>query len=73
MLLRTVVCPSVEAEDATVGSREELEFFFLRTLHICNVDRVAVRLEVLESLEYWIGILTSGFTRVKYTAWGPLF
>ena len=56
MLLRTVVCPSVEAEDATVESREELEIFFLRTLHIFFVDRVAVRLEVLESLEYWIGI-----------------
>ena len=31
--------------------------FILRTLHVYNLDRVVVRLQVLVSLEFWNGIL----------------
>ena len=47
----------VDADDATVECLGELEMFFLRTLHICNVNRVVVRLQVLVSLDFWIAIL----------------
>ena len=35
----------VEADDAAVESLEELEMFFLRSLHVYYIDRVMVRLQ----------------------------
>ena len=40
----------VEANDAAAEGLLELEVHFLRTLYVHSVDRVAVRLEMLQSL-----------------------
>ena len=56
-----------ETNDATVESLEDFETFFLRTLHVHNVDRVAARLQVLVSLKLGFGTLVR-VDEVKYTA-----
>ena len=39
--------------DATGEGLEELQRFFVRTLHVHSVSRVVVRLRVLVSLQLW--------------------
>ena len=56
-LFKALFVTRVRADDATAESLEELDVSFLRTLHVNNVDRVVVRLQVFASLKWWMGIL----------------
>ena len=54
--------------EAFFGNRVEA-----RKIHVHNVDLVVVMLQVLVSLNFGSGCLSSGLLRVEYTASRPLF
>ena len=58
--------------DATGERLEELQRFFVRTLHVHSVSCVVVRFRVLLSLQLWIGVLVQRFDEGK-VAGRPLF